>query len=224
MSLKIENGAKLVVNTKNTFLEIEEEARQVEPTGPRSASCPPSCYRIAMEVDAFESDDEIAFGSLLSRESKASIRAGSPTGLSTRTPSSTSSPLSSPRRGSQFAEDSAAESPPASPKKPRRRGRGRRGGKVEFAATLDKREGGTHGIDIDWSNGTHLLIEKVNTPGLVAQWNEEHPEKQISAGHFIVEVNGVRGTATDLLEEMKKDDILQLKVQFKKARGGDHSP
>jgi len=219
MSFNTVEGLKLVINAKNTFLEIEENM-QNQGAGQRSASCPPCCvetptanavntHKIDVEIASFEKlrqkgerprwadEEDAAWG-------KAIFYPPSPGGGSTRTPSSTSSSRSSPRRPL----------------------RDRRVGKGEFAVTLDKRQGGTHGIDIDWSNGEHLLIEKVNSPGLVAQWNQAHQDKKILAGHCIVEVNGIRGEAEELLEEMKKNTMLQLKVQpSKKARDlrADHS-
>mmetsp|Transcript_21516 Transcript_21516/g.39462 ORF Transcript_21516/g.39462 Transcript_21516/m.39462 type:complete len:429 (+) Transcript_21516:171-1457(+) len=206
MSFNSVEGLKLVVNAKNTFLEIEEEMQRQGNAGQRSASCPPLETPTANTVNTHKIDDEIAtFEKMLQKKGerprwadaednawgKALFCPPSPGGGSTRTPSSTSSSRSSPRRPL----------------------RGRKGNKTEFAVTLDKRQGGTHGIDIDWSNGEHLLIEKVNSPGLIAKWNEEHPDRKIVAGHCIVEVNGIRGDAEELLEEMKRNTMLELQVQ-----------
>mmetsp|Transcript_39528 Transcript_39528/g.92994 ORF Transcript_39528/g.92994 Transcript_39528/m.92994 type:complete len:472 (+) Transcript_39528:185-1600(+) len=250
-------GSKLVINTKNTFLELEEDMPR-DVVEPRSASCPPRCWKAKLELDSDSEDDASNMSTassnsqgrrmvdIMSSVSETSSRqpsAQSPCpsnklnvlswadsatsfgeddlfspALSSRSPwDSNCSPLSSPRRGSD-CNDNDCDGPCTSPRKPRRRGRGRRGRKVEFSAELDKRTGMSHGIDIDWSNGVHLLIEKVNTPGLVAAWNQEHPDQEICAGHCIVEVNGVRGVASDLLEEMKKEQLLSLKIQFQKPR------
>mmetsp|Transcript_17631 Transcript_17631/g.31876 ORF Transcript_17631/g.31876 Transcript_17631/m.31876 type:complete len:447 (-) Transcript_17631:328-1668(-) len=229
-------GALMVISTKNTFIEIVDPNAQQNL--PRSASCPPRCWKggLSSEFDiercgsdastaslfdgfpATLSDDEGFPPTQPSSPSHATdamvpFQLASPTG-------STCSPTNSPREVTCDPADLAdgADSPPLSPRKPRRRGRGRRSGKMEFGATLDKRTGGSHGIDIDWSNGTHLLVEKVNQAGTVAAWNAEHPEMEISAGHCIMEVNGVRGVAGDLLEEMKKEQLLEIKVRCPKRR------
>mmetsp|Transcript_1846 Transcript_1846/g.4663 ORF Transcript_1846/g.4663 Transcript_1846/m.4663 type:complete len:428 (+) Transcript_1846:88-1371(+) len=120
-------------------------------------------------------------------------------------------PIQSPR--SQFGEGLEGGSAPSTPGR-RRRTRGRRSqANGEFNAMIDKRSGGTHGIDIDWSNGVSLLIEKVNKPGLVASWNAAHPDLEIQDGHFIIEVNGVKGNSLSLLEEMKKDQLLSVVIR-----------
>mmetsp|Transcript_63073 Transcript_63073/g.150317 ORF Transcript_63073/g.150317 Transcript_63073/m.150317 type:complete len:518 (+) Transcript_63073:146-1699(+) len=129
------------------------------------------------------------------------------------------SPIASPR------DDADEGSAPSTPGR-RRKGRGRRsrGNYVEFNVTLDKRNGGTHGIDIDWSNGSHLLIEKVNKPGHVASWNAANPDLEICDGNCIVEVNGIRGNAETLLEEMKKDQLLSIVVRRPKQEKAPASP
>mmetsp|Transcript_5036 Transcript_5036/g.8835 ORF Transcript_5036/g.8835 Transcript_5036/m.8835 type:complete len:447 (-) Transcript_5036:110-1450(-) len=126
------------------------------------------------------------------------------------------SPIQSPR--SQIDEGLEGGSAPSTPGR-RRRTRGRRppGGNAEFNVTIDKRHGGTHGIDIDWSSGVTLLIEKVNKPGLVASWNAAHPDLEIRDGHSIIEVNGVKGNALNMLEEMKKDQLLNVVIRSSPA-------
>mmetsp|Transcript_8152 Transcript_8152/g.18206 ORF Transcript_8152/g.18206 Transcript_8152/m.18206 type:complete len:414 (+) Transcript_8152:185-1426(+) len=83
----------------------------------------------------------------------------------------------------------------------------------EFYLTLDKRGGQAHGIDIDYKNGKRLVVEKVNEPGLVASWNKMNPEKLIAAGSSILEVNRVKGDAAKMLEIMRKDCLLRVKVR-----------
>eukprot|EP00933_Yihiella_yeosuensis_P006949 TRINITY_DN111800_c0_g1_i1.p1 TRINITY_DN111800_c0_g1~~TRINITY_DN111800_c0_g1_i1.p1 ORF type:complete len:146 (+),score=22.68 TRINITY_DN111800_c0_g1_i1:52-489(+) len=49
------------------------------------------------------------------------------------------------------------------------------------------------------------------TGGLAAQWNNSHPrECQILVGDVVVEVNGMRGNPTSMLERLKNDMTLQL--------------
>eukprot|EP00438_Fugacium_kawagutii_P012287 Skav236754 [mRNA] locus=scaffold2899:175040:175987:- [translate_table: standard] len=48
------------------------------------------------------------------------------------------------------------------------------------------------------------------TGGLAEKWNQEHPELPISRGDSILEVNGVSGDLTQMLDRCKTDTELQL--------------
>ena len=71
-----------------------------------------------------------------------------------------------------------------------------RGGQ-EFIVEVSKSDGNDKlAIEIDVTTigtigvGTGLRIEAINE-GLVMQWNREHPDKQVLAGDYICEVNGL---------------------------------
>ena len=53
----------------------------------------------------------------------------------------------------------------------------------------------------------HVPIDEVVTGGLVQHWNDEHPDKAVRAGDQIVEVNGIRGFQSWLLEECRQDKV-----------------
>jgi len=57
-----------------------------------------------------------------------------------------------------------------------------------------------------------LLVDDVG-PGVVENWNFLHPDEPISIGDRIVEINGVKGEATELLEQCKVSDTLVLLIQ-----------
>eukprot|EP00930_Biecheleria_cincta_P082449 TRINITY_DN72182_c0_g1_i1.p1 TRINITY_DN72182_c0_g1~~TRINITY_DN72182_c0_g1_i1.p1 ORF type:complete len:165 (+),score=47.27 TRINITY_DN72182_c0_g1_i1:72-566(+) len=83
----------------------------------------------------------------------------------------------------------------------------------EYAVTLDKSNGDRMGIDVDHKDGETLLIEMIN-PGLVKTWND-NPSNQdkVSMGDRIVEVNGIRSDVLQLVDECKKNQVLNLKIR-----------
>merc|ERR1711862_316802 len=82
----------------------------------------------------------------------------------------------------------------------------------EFTITIDKSDGAKLGVDVDHQDGKTLLIDAV-TGGLVATWNAANPEKAVKTRDRIVEVNGIRGEVLQLVEECKKNIVLQMVVQ-----------
>lgn len=83
----------------------------------------------------------------------------------------------------------------------------------EYAVTLDKANGDRMGIDVDHKDGETLLIEMIND-GLVKEWNDKPgPQDKVSIGDRIVEVNGVRSDVLQLVDECKKNQVLNLKVR-----------
>ena len=53
-------------------------------------------------------------------------------------------------------------------------------------------------------------VYRVN-PGLIDDWNKEHPKREARAGDHLVEVNGVRGPSSrDLLEAFQSFFTLDL--------------
>merc|ERR1711924_532003 len=74
---------------------------------------------------------------------------------------------------------------------------------VTFNISLDKSTGMKLGIDVNHENGPHLYIESIDA-GLVALWNEQHPEQEVLPDDRIVEVNSKKGNV-DLLLEMYEE-------------------
>lgn len=98
---------------------------------------------------------------------------------------------------------------------------------VEFQIIL-RRHGGRQGkkdsvgLDVDWGDMERLVITKVKANGLVADWNRDNPAQPVSIGDSIVEVNGARGDAKSLLNEVKYSDaeVLSMVIQ-KHSLGND---
>eukprot|EP00930_Biecheleria_cincta_P035490 TRINITY_DN2440_c0_g1_i1.p1 TRINITY_DN2440_c0_g1~~TRINITY_DN2440_c0_g1_i1.p1 ORF type:complete len:193 (+),score=45.03 TRINITY_DN2440_c0_g1_i1:86-580(+) len=85
--------------------------------------------------------------------------------------------------------------------------------KDEYTVTIDKSSGDKMGIDVDHKDGATLLIEMVNE-GLVKSWNDNPDNKdKVSLGDRIVEVNGIRSDVLQLVDECKKNQVLNLKIR-----------
>eukprot|EP00930_Biecheleria_cincta_P035491 TRINITY_DN2440_c0_g2_i1.p2 TRINITY_DN2440_c0_g2~~TRINITY_DN2440_c0_g2_i1.p2 ORF type:complete len:162 (+),score=37.01 TRINITY_DN2440_c0_g2_i1:109-594(+) len=83
----------------------------------------------------------------------------------------------------------------------------------EYAVTLDRSAGEKMGIDVDHKDGETLLIEMVNE-GLVKNWNDDPGNTdKVRMGDRIVEVNNIRGDVLQLVDECKKNQILNLRIR-----------
>eukprot|EP00442_Polarella_glacialis_P056630 CAMPEP_0115053660 /NCGR_PEP_ID=MMETSP0227-20121206/3643_1 /TAXON_ID=89957 /ORGANISM="Polarella glacialis, Strain CCMP 1383" /LENGTH=148 /DNA_ID=CAMNT_0002438011 /DNA_START=56 /DNA_END=502 /DNA_ORIENTATION=+ len=67
------------------------------------------------------------------------------------------------------------------------------------------------GIDVDLSDAVCMMVEEVKD-GLVSDWNQANPDKQVVKGDKIIAVNGISGTASDLTEAARAKDELELTV------------
>lgn len=76
---------------------------------------------------------------------------------------------------------------------------------------LDRSRGTQLGMKIRPA-GTLLEVTKVKEEGLVAEWNEAHPESAVHAGDRILEINGISGNAESMLQECAREALLRLIV------------
>lgn len=85
---------------------------------------------------------------------------------------------------------------------------------TEFGIVLGCREGhrGRLGIDIDFGHPRYLKILKVYS-GLIQDWNLAHPEMQVEAGDYFVEINGWTNNARKLMEVLTLANQLQIVVR-----------
>jgi len=95
--------------------------------------------------------------------------------------------------------------------------------KNEYCITLDKTTGTNLGAQVSPIDGKTLLIEAV-LGGLFKDWNLANPRVQVSKGDRIVEVNGIVGSSTDLLEECKQCKILQVRLRREAPERGAPQP
>jgi hypothetical protein len=90
------------------------------------------------------------------------------------------------------------------------------GGAKEFEISLDNAQGRQLGIDGRIINGRGLLITNVAVGGLLWAWNVAHPHSLVCPEDLITEVNGIRSDGRQLLEEIKRRQVLRCTI----ARGG----
>jgi hypothetical protein len=83
---------------------------------------------------------------------------------------------------------------------------------VEFNIVIDNTVGQTLGLDVDFSDGVSLNIDAV-TGGLALEWNQNHPELAVKPRDRIVEVNGIRNGAGQLVEECRQHKVLEMVVK-----------
>jgi len=74
-------------------------------------------------------------------------------------------------------------------------------------------------------DASYLTIDDVRTPGLIALWNESHPEEMtVRTGYTIMSVNGVLNSAQDMLatiQNLRKGLPLRLLIQAQAGRPDD---
>lgn len=68
------------------------------------------------------------------------------------------------------------------------------------------------GLNLDLLDMTTALVTDVRN-GAIKEHNEKNPEQSIGALHRIVEVNGVRGDAKQIAEEIKRSKTLTMVLQ-----------
>eukprot|EP00746_Dinoflagellata_sp_MGD_P164959 gnl/MRDRNA2_/MRDRNA2_93953_c0_seq1.p1 gnl/MRDRNA2_/MRDRNA2_93953_c0~~gnl/MRDRNA2_/MRDRNA2_93953_c0_seq1.p1 ORF type:complete len:573 (+),score=86.20 gnl/MRDRNA2_/MRDRNA2_93953_c0_seq1:117-1721(+) len=89
---------------------------------------------------------------------------------------------------------------------------------LRFEVVLDRSKGQKNGLSTAWlkgEGGTHCITQ-IDEDGLVTSWNTAHPSQAVMKDDCIIEVNGVRGNADAVLNELKQNKVLRIKIQ----RGG----
>lgn len=81
----------------------------------------------------------------------------------------------------------------------------------EFDIIVDKGTGLGLGVGVDHQDDVSLKIINVDR-GLIHDWNREHPHMRVKPGDRIVSVNGVSGSAKEIVEECKKPTLLEMKI------------
>jgi len=81
-----------------------------------------------------------------------------------------------------------------------------------YQFTIDRSSGGKLGIDVDHEDNRTLLVESISG-GLVGDWNIANPLLQVRVGDRIVEVNGLKDDVMKMVEECKKLQLLECRVE-----------
>mmetsp|Transcript_51617 Transcript_51617/g.95547 ORF Transcript_51617/g.95547 Transcript_51617/m.95547 type:complete len:146 (+) Transcript_51617:108-545(+) len=87
-------------------------------------------------------------------------------------------------------------------------------GSVEYQRyfiTIDKRNGGKHGLAVLCDEAGSLIVTQIND-GLFSAWNQDHPQKKVHIGDRIVGINGLRGDVVDLVNECQRDKELVIEL------------
>mmetsp|Transcript_120410 Transcript_120410/g.239637 ORF Transcript_120410/g.239637 Transcript_120410/m.239637 type:complete len:144 (+) Transcript_120410:139-570(+) len=86
------------------------------------------------------------------------------------------------------------------------------GRSTDFKVIIDRSSGTRLGVDVDHLDGKTLRIDAI-TGGLAEKWNSEHPDRPVMQGDRIIEVNGCYGDVGHLLEECKKQKLLEITIR-----------
>jgi len=82
---------------------------------------------------------------------------------------------------------------------------------MEFVVLVRKTSDDVLGLAVDFTDATRLQVVEVKE-GLICRWNADNPSLQIVEGDFIVDVNGASGDSRKLLEMIKTDGDLEMRI------------
>jgi len=68
------------------------------------------------------------------------------------------------------------------------------------------------GIRVAHADGSTLLVNIILAWGLIAEWNAKNPHRQMMVYDVIIEVNGIRGNAQEMLNEIRTNRALEFLV------------
>jgi len=84
----------------------------------------------------------------------------------------------------------------------------------EFHITIENRTAKSLGIELDTQDENAVYVDQVRPFGLVDLHNSNSkPTERLLSEHFIMQVNGVHGKASELVEELNKLSVLHLVVR-----------
>mmetsp|Transcript_10873 Transcript_10873/g.17959 ORF Transcript_10873/g.17959 Transcript_10873/m.17959 type:complete len:159 (-) Transcript_10873:102-578(-) len=82
---------------------------------------------------------------------------------------------------------------------------------VVVQCKIAKRPGMKLGLNVDYGDGVNLRVTKVK-PGLITEWNEQHPDEKVEIGALISNINGTSGVAGELLDLITTVQTLDMTV------------
>jgi len=84
----------------------------------------------------------------------------------------------------------------------------------EFHLTIENTSSKNLGIDLDTQDDNTVYVENVRPLGLIDLHNaNSKPTERLLPGHFIMQVNGVQGRASMLMEEISGLSVLRMVVR-----------
>jgi len=81
-----------------------------------------------------------------------------------------------------------------------------------FSATIRRNPSEPIGLDIDLIDGLSAVVVDIKE-GAIKSWNERNPELALRLNDRVVDVNGSRGDANNLVTRLKSDTTWVLQVQ-----------
>merc|ERR1719464_1753443 len=90
-----------------------------------------------------------------------------------------------------------------------------------FSVTLQKTDGSPLGLAVDFVSTREVLPVREVTGALAAEWNRDHPDLQVRPGDRIVEVNGARGIADQMMKALKESEVVRLTLVRLPAHGAE---
>lgn len=83
----------------------------------------------------------------------------------------------------------------------------------EFLVVINRSNEEAHlNLLVDSTDDVTLLVEAVRSPGLIEDWNTEHPGAKVLPGDRIVQVNDVCGEALAMVEEFQKLGVVSMVI------------
>jgi len=91
-----------------------------------------------------------------------------------------------------------------------------------FTITLTRMGETKLGMDLDFVPTRETMPVRAITGALVEDWNREHPDSQVLPGDRIVEVNGTRGVADQMMKALSESEVVKITlVRLKVSKGLD---
>ena len=84
--------------------------------------------------------------------------------------------------------------------------------KREFTIVLEKQDNVSLGFNVDIGNSVSMVVLTVVDGGLLAMWNQAHPDMKVKPGDHVMAVNGQEGDAASLYQACRDDDILEMEI------------
>mmetsp|Transcript_85782 Transcript_85782/g.161526 ORF Transcript_85782/g.161526 Transcript_85782/m.161526 type:complete len:136 (+) Transcript_85782:82-489(+) len=81
--------------------------------------------------------------------------------------------------------------------------------RVEFKVHIKRQKGEKLGLEAAQIDDVQLLVETVRD-GCLKEWNLQNPESAVQPGDELIEVNGQRGTASQLVQACGSSDDMVL--------------
>eukprot|EP00404_Azadinium_spinosum_P004535 CAMPEP_0180475184 /NCGR_PEP_ID=MMETSP1036_2-20121128/31066_1 /TAXON_ID=632150 /ORGANISM="Azadinium spinosum, Strain 3D9" /LENGTH=303 /DNA_ID=CAMNT_0022482533 /DNA_START=8 /DNA_END=919 /DNA_ORIENTATION=+ len=83
---------------------------------------------------------------------------------------------------------------------------------IEIHVMVTRDDDATLGIKLE-SDTSGILIAEMEEQGVLQEWNNRHPSRQVRSGDVIVAVNGIRNSIFELSQELRKTGPLDLVVK-----------